>query len=76
VHIELAHASPPHVRRFVGEDLLIGLSTHDHHQLGSAIADENIDYVIDDPAGLLTAGSELERSEGSGGMPRFEHRLR
>ena len=73
VHIELANANPPQVRRFVGEDLLIGLSTHDDEQLGAAEGECAIDYLIDDPASLLAAGSELTRGTRDAAKPRFEH---
>src|SRR3954452_8123084 len=42
VHIELADAHPAQVRRFVGEDLLIGLSTHNSADFDSALGDESI----------------------------------
>jgi thiamine-phosphate pyrophosphorylase len=73
VHIELTDANPPQVRRFVGEDLLIGLSTHQGAELESAFADESIDYVIDDPDELLAAGSVLGRAGAGSAKPHFEH---
>lgn len=76
VHIELADANPPQVRRFVGEDLLIGLSTHHTEQFETAVAEVSIDYVIDDPDALLAAGSELARAGEGSGKPHFEHLTR
>ena len=73
VHIELSDANPPQVRRFVGEDLLIGLSARDASQLDDADADAAIDYLIDDPAEQLAAGSELSRLTEQTGKPRFAH---
>ncbi|MGH2905256.1 MAG: thiamine phosphate synthase [Solirubrobacterales bacterium] len=70
VHIELAAANPPQVRRFVGQDLLIGLSAYDQQQLDTAEAESAIDYVIDDPGALLAPGSEFTRS-ADGAKPRF-----
>ena len=74
VHIELSDAHPAQVRRFVGEDLLIGLSTHHAAEFDSALADESIDYVIDDPDAMLAAGSVLDRAANELAKPHFEHR--
>lgn len=72
VHIELSDANPPQVRRFVGEDLLIGLSAHDQDQLIAAAADPAVDYVIEDPDRRMTAGTLLAAGTNHAGKIRFE----
>ncbi len=68
LHVGQDDIPPAVARRFVGPDVLIGLSTHDPDQLRAAIADPDVDYFCVGPvwatptkAGRAPVGLELPR---------------
>jgi thiamine-phosphate pyrophosphorylase len=49
LHLGQDDLPPALARRIVGPEVLIGLSTHDEHQLAAAVADPDIDYFCVGP---------------------------
>jgi thiamine-phosphate diphosphorylase len=60
VHLEPGDADTAQVRRFVGDDVLIGVSAYDQAQLEAAAADAALDYAID-PWGAIVVNRPIER---------------
>ncbi len=85
LHLGQDDIPPALARRFVGADVLLGLSTHDPAQLRAAIADPDVDYFCVGPVwptptkpgrpgvglGLLRAAAALAPPFADGAKPWF-----
>lgn len=77
LHLGQRDLSPPVARELLGADVLLGLSTHDRHQVDAAVADGSVDYFCVGPCwatptkpGRPAAGLELVSYAASRGTTK------
>ncbi|MEP9392009.1 MULTISPECIES: thiamine phosphate synthase [Gordonia] len=77
LHLGQGDLPPADARRIVGDDVVIGASTHDPEQAAAAIADGDVDYFCTGPCwatptkpGRVAAGLDLVRSVAATGTAK------